>query len=381
MLISSRKSVLVSYVLSSTEAAMNIFDDHDIVEKAMQLYVNIHHEHQRSSHIIDLPYKSHNQGKMITYFENSTVLSLIVIVGAVLCFVGIGSNVLVCIVMRRSKRLLKVLSNFFIFELSIAELTLRVFLQLKTALRYFSIGDNDIEVFCAIFGTVVDMCCGAIFCLLAGIALDRYVNIVYPIKGRTLGQQKIKGTMLVWGYAVLTAVSTTPFYTKVNSVARCSEPEIINSTANCSEFFFCDTGRSTASKTIILINFFLRFMVPLLLVIACYLNIVSSLALSKRNESKLFRTTAVRKSTWKALKMLLLVVVSYVICWFPQMLFKICSAFGYLENFDQQVVANFLIGILMAGRHYSFSGCRKHKIKTLVQGIMGLDTGSLVSPL
>jgi len=38
-------SVLVSYVLSSTEAAIsNIFDDHDIVEKAMQLYVNIHHD-------------------------------------------------------------------------------------------------------------------------------------------------------------------------------------------------------------------------------------------------------------------------------------------------------------------------------------------------
>jgi len=57
-------SVLVSYVLSSTEAAMNIFDDHDIVEKAMQLYVNIHHDDSMTIKMrktVESVYYNHNR--------------------------------------------------------------------------------------------------------------------------------------------------------------------------------------------------------------------------------------------------------------------------------------------------------------------------------
>ena len=121
---------------------------------------------------------------------------------------GLLSNVLVCIVMARGKRLTKNFSNFHIFNLAVTEIVFRL-VGSPFILYTDSVDGIRSNVSCKVTVFLDRTTLGVTFSLLAGIACDRYLNICRPLRSRSISwRHSAMAVMLTWVYAMS---CSTPF--------------------------------------------------------------------------------------------------------------------------------------------------------------------------
>lgn len=251
-----------------------------------------------------------------------------IVLNLVTLILGFISNSTVCIVMIRSKRMPRNLSNFLVLQLSLADVILRIHVLVFT-IRWIFDGFKEefLLIFCIWNSTILMICYGVVFNLLAGIALDRFVNIVYPVKALIVEKKKIKATVLVWTYAIATSI-LTPFYVTLGT-EKIAEVDITNerNSSNFNKTNFavtCFIGKDITSRILFLTSQALLVIVPLIVIMFCYVKMF--LALKDRDKGKSFQSIRT-KSKRKVVKMLLIVVISYIVCWMPLSLFNILKSF------------------------------------------------------
>lgn len=128
---------------------------------------------------------------------------------------ALASNLVVCLAMVKTKDHRKTLSKFFIFQLAVVDVAFRILECYELISERLTDGALGLT-HCRITVFVQYICAAVIFSLLAGIALDRSKNIIYPLrsfKNRSYNRRK-RALFLIWLYAI--AVSAGFFLTSTS---------------------------------------------------------------------------------------------------------------------------------------------------------------------
>ena len=120
---------------------------------------------------------------------------------------GLASNLFVCFIMIRCKLTKKSISNFYVFQLSVAEVVYRTALAVLEI--YFLNRNNhhlisDAECKVIIFWR--QAFCAAVFILLVGIATDRKEHIINSIKAMTMDKHRKTRIAFIWLFALILSI-------------------------------------------------------------------------------------------------------------------------------------------------------------------------------
>ena len=252
----------------------------------------------------------------------STVLSIAV----VLVVLGVILNGAICFVMLRGKRYKKNTSNFFILHLSATELFIR--LLIGPMVVYSLVTTSKIEsTQCKFLSLFSNTFASATFISLAAIAIDRYQNIVHPMKTLKSRRKTFHLVFLVWLYAIIVSI---PSVVSVRSISINELPETQGMDCeNCSDKRICDMPQNAIGQASTTLYFVFAFLFPLTLIFVLYTKIVVVLH-RRRNNGMIHKVAARSKS--KAVRMLVLAVIGYAMSLGPGALLAILRSHGNFNN-------------------------------------------------
>ena len=283
------------------------------------------------------------------WVSSSNTFIALAVSASVLTVLGIMSNVIVCYVMHRTKAILKNLSNFFIFCLAFQEVIFRVVIfPLSVVVKLPSTARYSPAAICELTNFLSAAWCSAAFCCTSIIALDRHNNIVSPLKSRTQKHNPFIVLILLWLYVT---VFSLPF---VFSASWVNIIELSEASDDLVKYLgiqtmVCDLSRDWIGQISTTINFVFSFLVPIVVISTAYVRIVA--CLSRRAERHKIQTAAT-KSKRKAIHMLVLMVLGFVLCLGPSELVFILQSFHVL---DQTKPENVILNVKMVTELLMFS--------------------------
>ena len=262
-------------------------------------------------------------------FDKYLVFSKVIfIVEVALTLFGVTANCIICVVLRRKKRLRKNFSNFHLFNLALTD----IFFRLAATPILLTIENTEVEhgnnAICKFAAFVSCTTLAATFLLLLGISVDRYVHIVHPLKARSITWKHSRvAIILSWLYA---AACSSPLlfsvqYTMIEG----------NVTANGGHevcLFIPGLPFQVSSAVFLVVG----FLVPLVLMSASYAAILR--ALWMRARSKLINAQIVA-AKFRAVKMMILVIGAYLLSWGPFLVWTCLQAFkvvSFEDPFDTE---------------------------------------------
>ena len=256
---------------------------------------------------------------------------------------GMASNLFVCFVMTRSKLVGKNLSNFYIFHLSMAEVAYRTAMAVvriftsMTDPRLLSQGEcKAIEFF-------PQATCATVFFLLAGIAMDRKNHIINPLRNLALTGHRKKRIASIWlfslaiSFPIIFGAHVNPLVMKSTRQDNSSQPISITPA------FVCVLLRdSFASQISFTIYIFFAFVAPLSIITTSYWKIYIFL---RKRATKSAMSPCYIRSKYKALRMLVFIVISFLLSWGPFMLLELAKVYGAFVRFGDISVKQIVVSI------------------------------------
>ncbi|XP_052251684.1 G-protein coupled receptor 83-like [Dreissena polymorpha] len=238
----------------------------------------------------------------------------------VIIAISLFGNVLVCHVIIKNKRM-RTVTNFFIANLAIADLLL-------TCINVpFNIARNLLDTWP--FGSV--MCHLLNFSLmvssyvstftLLGIALDRQQVLLYPLSPRMSKPIGLFVLVIIW---ILAVGLSLPYglYNKVQTVDF-----LLNKVKRCTSAFPHPSDQW--EKYLTVTTLVLQYMMPLTVIAITYGRIVRKLwvrthvgAVTENQQ------VSQQKAKRKSIKMLIVVVVVFALCWMPLNLYQVLADFN-----------------------------------------------------
>lgn len=252
---------------------------------------------------------------------------------------GLASNLFVCFIMTRRKLTRKSISNFYIFHLSVAEVVYRMALAVlkifvsERSYRFISNAECQAMTFWP------NAMCAAVFVLLAGIAMDRKDHIINPLKILAMDTHQKTRIVLIWLFSV--AISTpTLFSARVNPRLN---SDTRDNTSVSTTVFICVLPRgSLLSQISFTIYFLFAFIVPLTIIAHSYCKIF--IYLRERAKTRKLSESYIR-SKYKALRMLILIIVSFLLSWGPVMFCNLATVYGAIVRVGNISVKQISISI------------------------------------
>lgn len=233
-----------------------------------------------------------------------------------LAVIGVVANCIVCGVLLRQKRLLRNFSNFHLFNLGITDIIFRLALTpVLLTIEYTAVkhGSNAICKLGA-FGSYTTL--AVTFTLLLGIAFDRYVHIVHPLKARYITWKHSRNAVIIsWFYA---AACSSPFLYSMKYVKA-----DWNLTAD-TEYELCLSTPGVPFQISSSVFLVFAFLVPLVLMAVAYSKVLK--VLWQRARSKVINSK-VAEAKLRAVKMMIVIVVAYFISWGPKLIWICLQAF------------------------------------------------------
>ncbi|CAH1783238.1 unnamed protein product [Owenia fusiformis] len=243
-------------------------------------------------------------------------------VGLILAFgiiiiVSLFGNVLVCHVIIKNRRM-RTVTNLFITNLAIADIVITT-VNIPFNIARFASHEWP-------FGTV--MCHLVNFSLmvsvyvstftLASIALDRHRVIIHPLKRRISTKQGTIVVAIVWMLAIALSLPYAIF-SKVQQRST-----LLHKVDRCIEAYPNPTDKY--AKGIKLATILAQYCIPLAIISVSYGRIVKLLWLrGPLGEATDGQQTAQAKGKRKTIKMLILVVVVFALCWMPLNLYHLLT--------------------------------------------------------
>ncbi|XP_074632411.1 galanin receptor 2b-like [Acropora palmata] len=277
--------------------------------------------------------KEHNTGVDTTRSKLIAYDIALFNVNCIFLALGTIENILICLVLfkaykvRAPHRPVLKLSNFFLLQLAITDL---VFRAVNFFRRLLANRPIELDLFACKIVIFSSFTCAAVnFVLLAGIAVDRYVHILFPI--RTLGVKPKKSliTLFIWIYA-LASCSGFIFSATVSN-EPVPAPRHLRRTSSSPRNYtkidegdpppgHCIPGNVSSSTQTIPFSFYFSFafVVPLLAIIFSYTMIIISLwrkakAIDLGNKSR-------ARAQLRTMKIFAIIVLSFLFSWAPLMI-------------------------------------------------------------
>lgn len=252
------------------------------------------------------------------------------IIFSLVFFVGLILDIFVIFVMVRSGQLRRNISSFLLFHLSVTHLLFHV------VVPAVSIRGNTLErstnAMCKISAFIEHACPAAIFSTLVAIAWDRRKNILQPFKSLVVKTMKSYLILVagIWTYAVISSASFV-VSTTVRSRNVCS---IVNNTQQeCEEYKSCRTPTDWKIQLSVTFYFLVAFVIPLSYMTIAYTRI--AVRLWKRSQNGMIHSTVAKHKT-KSIRLLLVAVLGFVICWSPGILVNLLDKYGVLDGLSLQ---------------------------------------------
>ena len=269
--------------------------------------------------------------------------NIFLIFDSVFLALGLASNLFVCFIMTRRKLVGKNLSNFYIFHLSMAEVVYRFMMAVvriftsMTDPRLLSHGE------CKAMEFFPHATCATVFFLLAGLAMDRKNHIVNPLRNLALTAHRKKRIASIWLFSVAISFPII-FGAHVNPrVMGITRQDNLSEPIYTTPAFICVLPRSSfASQISFTIYFFFTFVAPLSIITTSYWKIF--IFLRKRAIKRTMSPFYIR-SKYNALRMLVLIVVSFLFSWGPFMLLELAKVYGAIVRFGDISVKQFVVSI------------------------------------
>ncbi|XP_022789384.1 neuromedin-U receptor 2-like [Stylophora pistillata] len=274
-----------------------------------------------NSSILELQIQSFNSTLSRVFWFLLISFSLLALV-----VLGVIANVKVCSVLVRGRRFKKHLSNFMLFHLSITDLIYRlIVIPGYLAAKYFPVKTRS-ELSCKVAYTCLRAVYTAVFTSLVVIAFDRYQSITKPFKRLRRKPKLFLWIFVVWGYSTVCALPQ--FFNDGIGTLTINLTHFSNSTSYV--FQICVATKESSSKRILIIFYFiLGFLVPLVLITIAYIKI--ALFLWRKSRNRVLNQAAVN-SRRRALQMLVLMVLGFLICLGPSQLKKLMESLGVIQD-------------------------------------------------
>lgn len=266
--------------------------------------------------------------KTIAKTSEATVFCLI--------FLGIVINATVCGVMLKNKCVLKNLSNFFVFHLSVVDLIFRLLTvgPITYLSRVYSTEKSAIP--CKLLHFFSSACGAAFFVTLVVISVDVYRDAASPLKGLMSRRTPFLVVFGVWLYA---AVCSGPLMYSAQSVLYTEIPEVrpnvTDEFKNCSVPKLCDFYRNWSGQLSTTLYFVLAFLAPLVVIVILFLLTYVYL---RRD----YKSGAISKETantkGKVTRMLSALSLGVVICWGPTVLISMLRSYDRLADVSPDIV-------------------------------------------
>ncbi|CAH1784317.1 unnamed protein product [Owenia fusiformis] len=241
----------------------------------------------------------------------------LIIAFGILILVSLFGNVLMCHVIIKNKRMWTV-TNLFITNLAIADIVITI-VNIPFNIARFAFNEWP-------FGTA--MCHLVNFSLmvsvyvstftLASIALDRHRVIIHPFKGRISTKQGTIVVAIVWMLAVMLSLPYAIF-SKVQQRST-----LLHKVDRCIEAY--PSPSDIYAQGIQLATILAQYGIPLAIISVSYGRIVKLLWLrAPLGEATVRQHMAQAKGKRKTIKILILVVVVFAICWMPLNLYHLLT--------------------------------------------------------
>ncbi|XP_037924023.1 tachykinin-like peptides receptor 86C isoform X2 [Hermetia illucens] len=246
-----------------------------------------------------------------------------VIFGAML-FIAISGNVIVLWIIVGHKSM-RSITNYFLLNLSIADLLMSA---LNCIFNFIFMLNSDWpfgSLYCTINNFMANVTVSTSVFTLVAISFDRYIAIVYPLKRRASRRKVRMILLLVWLFSCMLAApcllySATMTKTYYNGKQR----------RVC--FMMWPDGRYPTSKSDYIYNIIiliLTYGVPMLVMLVCYSLMGRVLWGSKSIGENTERQIESMKSKKKVVRMFIVIVSIFAICWLPYHMFFI---YAYHNN-------------------------------------------------
>lgn len=242
-----------------------------------------------------------------------------------LAFLGVIANCTVCGVLLRQKRLIKNFSNFQLFNLALTDIIFRVvFTPVLIIIEntYVAHGNNAVCRLGAFFSYTT---LAVSFTLLLGMAFDRYVHIVHPIRARNITWKHSRNVVVIsWLYA-----------------AFCSSPVLYSMKYSKLDWNFTDKSVYESCHPMLGLPFQISscvflvfaFLIPLVLMAVAYSKVLKSLW--QHSRSKVINSK-IAEAKVRAVKMMVFIVSAYAIGSGPKLIWLCLQAFEVISlEYDQ----------------------------------------------
>ncbi|CAI5793365.1 type-2 angiotensin II receptor [Podarcis lilfordi] len=272
-------------------------------------------------------------------FVSSYQFVLIPVLYCIIFILGLVGNSMVVAVLcwQRSPR--KV-SSIYIVNLAVADLLALTTLPFWAA--YYTYGYNWLfgPVMCKITSSVLCLTMFASIFFITCLSLNRYQAVAHPFQSQqgTL-QQASKTALLVWGLAALTSLPTFYF--------RNTKYIVELGVTACIMAYPSEKYSSWSAGTALMKNT-LGFLVPLIIIITCYLWI----------RVHLMRAQGFGKNQQmrdRVLKLVATVVVAFLVCWLPFHILTFLDALSWMDVISNCWVTSVIDAALPFGLSMGFA--------------------------
>ncbi|XP_012667584.1 neuropeptide FF receptor 2 [Otolemur garnettii] len=243
-----------------------------------------------------------------------------------LCIVG---NTVVCFIVMRNKHMHTV-TNLFILNLAISDLLVGIFCMPITLLDNIIAGWPFGSAMCKISGLVQGVSVAASVFTLVAIAVDRFRSVVYPFKSKLTLETACVVLGIIWVLAVaIMSPSAVMLHVQEAKLYRV-RLDAHNGTGPvhwCREAWPRPAMRRVYT-TVLLASVYLA---PLLLIVALYGAMGVALSRPAPQAQARERRPAASRQKRRALKMLLVVALLFVLSWLPLWTLMMLSDYAELS--------------------------------------------------
>lgn len=220
---------------------------------------------------------------------------------------GLLANITVCTVMAKRHCIKKHISNFMLFHLSITDMLYRLVVFPALWIIMLFLLQSKPAWLCKGSKTLLSTVHTAVFTSLVMIAVDMHQKITKPFSRVGHNPKFYLYVLAIWGYSFVTA--TPQIYIEEVAELHFTIPlEGVNTTFL---WQYCYPSRGISQQWLAICRFVLGFVIPLLVITLAH----SKIAIYLRRKSRQGRTNqAALKSKGKALRMLVLMVLGFVVC-------------------------------------------------------------------
>ncbi|XP_055932796.1 neuromedin-K receptor-like [Argiope bruennichi] len=253
----------------------------------------------------------------LLYDVPPSIIALLSFFYGAISLVAIIGNFCVLIIVATSRRM-RTVTNCFIANLAVADIIIAMFavpFQFQAALLQRWLLPPFMCAFCPF---VQALSVNVSIITLTAIALDRYRAVVYPLKAKTSKLSAKVAIMAIWVFSALAGVP----YAIALRVTMVPDAQMGNDTTKpfCMNVHISPVIWKVYNHVLVTLQYF----VPLCLISAVYITIAIKLKYSGTpGNTQCERDANIMKNKKKVIKMLILVVLLFALCWLPFQLYNI----------------------------------------------------------